>query len=37
MEVPSEVLRIDAHMKLGEKKTGGQGLDWECIEAFSWG
>jgi hypothetical protein len=35
-EIPSEVLRLDADMKLGEKKTGGQGLEWKCIEAFSW-
>ena len=35
-EIPSEVLQIDADVKVGDKKKGGEGLDWECIEAFSW-
>jgi hypothetical protein len=36
IEVPSEVLWIDANVKVRDKKKGGEGLDWECIEAFSW-
>jgi hypothetical protein len=36
-EVPSEVLRIDPDVKEGDKKKGGGGLEWKCIEAFSWG
>jgi hypothetical protein len=34
--VPSEVLRIDADVRLGDKRKGGEGLEWKCIEVFSW-